>query len=210
MPYNSDLRREKAGTQKRDAHGHFIPANSTIKSSQKSSGAGNFIGSLFKAEKGEDDESLINVKVANPLAKITKLLKDIKSHQSTTVSMRFTIPLIALPVVFILAFQLGRGQSSCHEYQASLIGTLKTIEIMRQPEENFFTQIIGFLPFWDNQSKITDQSILILGNEEVITIENPTAVNLRDFSNAIVSGKYSGCNKTIILEDKQNIQNTPL
>src|SRR5258708_4459280 len=110
--YDSKSKHQQAAaTQPHDAHGQFAPKDQ-VKETVSVSGALPAISADLSKVPSENDD-LVDVKVHNPLHRITKLLQDIKSHQSTTVSMRFTIPLIALPIVLLVAFQLGRAQTNC-------------------------------------------------------------------------------------------------
>lgn len=207
MSYDPVARSKNAAKQERGPHGYFLPKEGQVKSSVKSSGAGINIGKLFKAEKAEDDESLVSLKVSNPLSRIIQILQDIKNKQATTVSMRFTIPLIALPIVFLVAFQLGRGQASCQFYQTSVIGSVKNIIVMKQPSKNLFTRLTSFMPLGQDKLLETSQPILITDSGEVITIDNRTGIDLKNLeSKLIVTGNYSSCTKTLTLDNRQNIQ----
>jgi hypothetical protein len=161
------------------------------------------------------DDNIVDIKVKNPLHKIVQILQDIKSHQSTSFNMHFSIPLVALPI-FLLAlfsvFQLGRAQVSCLPTFTSKIGTLKTINVLAPKDNGFFSNLFSFFP---SLPRITAQdelenktkSLLIGVSEEPISIIKPDNLDLLNFegNSVIVSGNFSQCTNSITLDNKQNI-----
>ncbi len=208
MPFNTQARKEKAAKQQRDERGYFISKEPQIKIKSKTTGAGNLISKLFKAEETQDDEALVNVKVHNPLVKIVRILEEIKSKQATTFSMKFTIPLLALPIFFFLAFQLGRADVTCQKYHTSIIGQIKNIVVVSEENPNIFIGILKHIPYLGITPKeITQvQPLIMKGNEAIVIINNSKKdLNFLDGRNVILTGKYSSCQKIITLENEQNI-----
>lgn len=207
MPFNAAARRDRATKQQRDASGHFIP----LKPKVKLSGQSDLLSNLIHTEKEKDDSSLINVKVNNPFEKIIRYLKDIRDKQNTTVSMKFTIPLVALPVAILLAFQLGRYQSQCVNYFSSQTGTIENINIVRKvAPDNWVLKLLGYLPGLGEvylKAELLNQPILIVSPERSILIDNKTKSTLEGFSKnqVIVSGDYNSCSQTLTLDSAENI-----
>ncbi len=203
MPFNSEKRSKQATVRKRDSKGHFIPLNPHLKSSSGVSGSGKIISDFIRGEESKDDEALVNVKVLNPLKKITQLMQDIKNKQSTTVSMRFTIPLIALPVVALIAFGIGRYNASCINNQSSKTGVLKVINFN---EEKL---IIPFLPESLNfkQTISGQRPILVRQSGSILSLDGELG-NLQPLYNNVViaTGDYSSCNESLSISSSSNIQ----
>lgn len=181
-----------------------------IKVDKKSGGAGDLISKLIKTGESKDDEALIDIKVTNPLHKIAQILQDIKNHQSTTVSLRFTIPLIALPIIILLAFQIGRSQTICSQGFQSKTGTIKNMYVQAPKEDGLF----HFVPFnpirrvYNQKDFIpAKRTVLISNNEETITVLANPNFDLAIFDNqrVVVTGNYSSCSQTITLDSAQNI-----
>lgn len=201
MPFDSQKRSKQASIRPRDASGHFLPKDRRIKTSVKTSGGVNVLSKLFKKEEAEDD-ALVNLKVSNPLKKIINILQELKAKQATTVSLRFTIPLIALPVAFLIAFQLGRSQANCISNYSSRPGTLKIIPVSTN------TNLIPYLPdIFNIRQKVFEEKALLVNNNETISILG-NAPNLKQFENqpVIVTGNYSSCEQTISLDFSENIK----
>ena len=208
---------EAAAQKLRDEKGHFIKPDDT-KVSSSSSGAGVTIDNLIHMDKnGSDDETMLDVKVSNPLHRITQLLQDIKNKQSTTVSMKFTIPLIALPIVLFLVFQLGRAQTACSPIFTTKTGTLKILTVQIPTKK---TGIIASLfslfprlpqltqPPQPSELSQTTQTILLTDTSDTIAILHSPIPELNNFQNqqVLISGTYAACSGTITLDSKENIE----
>ncbi len=200
--------------QPRGPHGHFL--SSKVQVLQEELADKKSTQNTVDVENGKDDESLIDIKVNNPLHKITQILESIKSHQSTSFNLKFSIPLIALPV-FIVAllgvFQLGRAQVSCFPTFTSKIGTLKTIDVMSP--KNSPNILSGFILFFPALPKIlpannltkTTTTLLIQSSQDPISVIKPDNMNLINYEGqtVIVSGNYSECTNSITLDNQENI-----
>ncbi len=214
----------------RDKNGHFInlssqPETPALKQEQvaptqqqvETTGALSAISQYVSSgKKPDDDETLVDVKVRNPLHKITKLLQDMRSKQSTTVSMRFTIPLIALPIVLLAAFQLGRAQTTCATRFTSQIGIIRTIAVLTPVEsKDVFTSLLSFFPEVPKLQKSTDlvqmnRTILVDLEGKVINVLHDGKLDISEYNNqgVILTGTLSPCADTITLDDKRNITTT--
>jgi hypothetical protein len=169
--------------------------------------------SFDAAKANAADDTIVDVKVRNPFHRIMKLLQDIKSKQSTTVSMRFTIPLIALPIVLLAAFQLGRAQTVCASRFTSQVGVLRSINIMAPPAtKDVYSNLLSFFPDIPKLQKTeeltaTKSTILVNMQGEVLNVFHTAKLEISSFANegVIISGMLSPCAGTITLDDPQNI-----
>lgn len=210
MPFDSQKRSKEAQKRPRDRNGHFIP----LKPKVKVSGQANLLSDLIKTEDGNNkDSSWMTLTINHPFRKIIDILQQIKDKQSTTVALRFTIPLIALPVAILLAFQFGRYQSSCNEYFSPQIGSLQTVTIEKSvAPDNWLLKALTYLPFASdiyNQKAQFTQPLLVKPDTSTVLISNTAGVNLNPFiqSNVLILGNYNSCTQTQTLDSPQNISN---
>lgn len=207
MPFDHKKRSEQARNRIRDESGHFIP----LKPKVKVTGQAELFSRLVHTEKETDDSSLISVKVNNPVEKITRYLKDIRDKQNTTVSMKFTIPLVALPIAILLSFQLGRYNNQCNSYFSTQLGIIENIKVVRKiAPDSWFLKLLGHIPGFGEvylREKLISQPILIVSPERNILINNKTNSTLEGFAEnqAIVSGDYNSCLQTLTLDSIENI-----
>lgn len=184
-----------------------------IKSVNEAKGSLEILSSLIKAKETEDDSTLIDIKVTNPLKRIYELLQDIKKHQSTTFSLRFTIPLIALPIFLFVAFQLGRGSYVCTQEFTSRKGVIKLITVdMPVRRDTFFSKIwnnLGVPAISSPSSDYVTEERVLLDNQigDIVQILPTKAIDIRQYhdQSVIVSGTYSSCTKIMTLNSANNI-----
>jgi hypothetical protein len=189
----------------------------TTSKSEKTDGAWKELSQFISVEreksKDKTSDTIVDVKVHNPFVRIMKMLKDIKQHQATTVSMRFTIPLLALPIVLLAAFQLGKAQTVCASRFTSQIGTFRILSVMAPVESNDSLSILfSFfpdIPKLQKQSELSSimRTILITPQGSILTVLHNNKTNLLGFNNqqVIVTGQYSPCTGIITLDSPQNI-----
>src|SRR5579872_5507546 len=120
---------------------------------------------------------------------------------------------IGLILVILVAYALGRMQTSCASVYSSNIGTLKYMQVM-VPKNNTFS-IASFFPVSAsnvNSSDLQSEKRLILVNPQGQTLQVVYNFNedLSQFDgkNVILTGRVSPCTQTVSLDTLQNL--TPL
>ncbi len=204
----------KKFTTPRDVH-----AQKPAKVSSRVYGATDALSkALADVSEDKEGETLVDIKVHNPLKRITQILQEIKNHQTTTVSLRFTIPLIALPIVLFVAFQVGRAQSLCAQNFRTEQGRLQILTI-KAPVNNqsvlslllsFFPRVPSLSDPLDLQSQV--RTILVTPGNEVISIIHPEDVDPQPYvgQTVLLTGNYSACTQSMTLDDNSNITESPL
>jgi len=168
------------------------------------------LGSLG-IEESTNEETILDIKVHNPLKRITQLLQDLKKHQTTTVSLRFTIPLIALPIVLFVAFQIGRAQTLCAQTFTTQAGTIQVLQVkVPRTAPTALSLVLSFFPSVPQPTAdLVDQerAILLLPTSEVVHIIHPRSVDVVPFvgQSVLLTGNYSACTRSITLDHQQNL-----
>ena len=165
------------------ARRHYQPRGSKedlIKSKSKSSGGMKFISSLINAEETDDAETLIDIKITNPLKRIQKLIEEIKEKQNTTFNLKMTIPLVALPIFIFAVFEFGKTRGRCQQYFTSKVGTVKNIEVAVPEEENSFYKFLKVLKIYYPKSdyKVEKRAILVDSSGSIINILSHKKIDL--------------------------------
>jgi len=190
----------------RDANGHFIKSDLINVQENKSA----------------NDETLVDVKVTNPLRRITQILEQIRRKQSTVVDLKFTIPLVALPLFMLLAFSLGKaGGVTCGgntQTKLGLLYTLRAAGSTKQPglfertKQTVATNFTFLAPLLGNtQIAPANHQILIQRDNIAFTIENPKNIPLITYNTRqiFVTGKVNTCENTIMIENESDVQLLP-
>jgi|GEM_PF-3283133 len=213
MSFDSQKKSAQASTQPRDSNGHFIKT-ATKETTAAASEGKDILQQLVKTTSSTDDTALVDVKVTNPLHKISLLLQDIKTHQSTTFDLKFTIPLIALPIFLLAAFQLGRINTSCLQTFTSKTGTLHVLSIMAPVDTtpNIWQTMFSFVPLFPKPVAKkdlveTEEAILSTDDNTTLTIVTNYLSSLAkyDDKHVVVSGYASACTNSMTLDAKENI-----
>jgi len=98
MPYTKEEHQDVASKMQRDEHGHFAekefspsaPSNPSVTSALKK-----LISPTLS--KTEDQDTLIDVHVSNPLKRIVELLQDIKKQKAFSFTLKGSLGLWVLP-----------------------------------------------------------------------------------------------------------------
>lgn len=184
-----------------------------IKSVKEAKGSLEVLSDFIKAKEIEDDSSIIDIKIANPLKKIYELLQDIKKHQSTTLSLRFTIPLIALPVFLLVAFQFGRESYICSQDFTTKKGVIKLTTVEKPVnQDGLLSRIVTSFDIFNIKTPSTTYTYeeLVLLDDQVGTIVQVVpnkSLELGKFRDqtVLVSGIYSACTNILTLNSDKNI-----
>ncbi len=174
MRINPDIRYQPRGSSD-----DLISAKEEVKSPIQP------ITRLFNTSESDDPEALIDIKVTNPLKKLYKILEDIKKHQATTFSLKFTIPLVALPLFLFAAFQLGRGEAICRQNTVSRTGLLMNIMVDVPQDSIDQAPVIGTIlklfGWQESTSKYEteDRAVLMDSTGSTVTVLHPDKISLK-------------------------------
>lgn len=174
-------------------------------------GASEALSKFSSIKETTDDETILDIKVHNPLKRIAKLLEDIKRHQTTTISLRFTIPLIALPVVLFVVFQIGRAQSLCAQTFTTQRGMIQVVSLKVPAKSPSPLQLVlSFFPAIPKPTTdLVDQDrAILLTNSEVIHIVHSSDLDLMPFrgESVLLTGNYSACTRSMTLDHADNLK----
>jgi len=143
------------------------------------------------------EKPLVAVTVNNPFKKILYWLDQIRKHQTTTFALKLSIPLIALPVVILGVFSLGRV------YGINFQRT-QTPSVSPAPSPHASPIEIskaGTLKVAKSLTKTT--YLLSLRNGELINLSIPPNIDLTKYANkqVLITGTYNKGTDTLTVND---------
>jgi hypothetical protein len=153
------------------------------------------------------DDTLLDIKIGNPLRKITQLLEDIKKQKAFSFTLKGSLGVAGIVMVLTTFGVFGGTQAFCHKGTQSHIGTIRELQMNDSPERSFVFE--RAMVVWDiitgndftrrNRQKI----VLIKSPEEVLTVkERVDGLSLTRFTGSvIVTGDYDSCSRTITVKD---------
>jgi hypothetical protein len=121
---------------------------------------------MKQAENLNDPIVDINFKVNNPIGRLWLALKRIWKSQNTIISLRFTIPLLVLPIAMYVLYVLwqGRGMSIPMSklgviHQVSMDGTPRDILIM--PTSDVY--VIDYASSFNSETRLAEKPVIVIG-----------------------------------------------
>ena len=194
MSQTSEAASKVAKKQPRDSHGHFTKEQE-VKAKI----------SLTSADLPlvpEFEKPLVSVTITNPFKKILYWFDQIRRHQTTTLAIKLSIPLIALPVIIVGVFSLGRvygiNFQKAQETQPSPIAKVSSL-----PDP--IISRAGTLKIAVSSST---RYLLALKNGELVVLEIPSTINLVKYKDkqVLVTGTYNRTANVIKVTDIAEIQ----
>lgn len=178
-----------AKAQIRDEKGHFIKAKVSVDS---------------RADvklNPEFEKPLVKVEITNPFKKILYWLDQIRKRQTTTLAIKLSIPLIALPVVILGVFSLGRiyginiQKANASPAPTPVVATPSPVVLSRA----------GTLKIAVGG---TTRYLLSLKNGELVVLDVPPIINLIKYQNkqVLVTGTYNKSTNILKLIDIAEVQ----
>lgn len=139
----------------------------------------------------EFEKPLVSLSVNNPFKKILYWLDQIRRKQTTTLAVKLSIPLIAIPIIFAAAFSLGRVNGI--EFVSNLYtnkGGTTAVLPTPSPAAGIEISKAGVLKVAKSQTRTS--YLLTLSNGALIVLEIPQEINLTRYANKqiLVTGVY--------------------
>lgn len=142
---------------------------------------------VTKAENLQDPFLDLNIKVNNPIGRLWLALKRMWKSQNTVVALRFTIPLIVLPIALYVGYRLwqGRGVST----PMSKLGIIHEVIITGSPRDVLVlpTSDVYMLSYdlnFNTSHRLTEKPVIVVGSynhlNNDLTVQDVIAYNPLD------------------------------
>ena len=117
----------------------------------------------------------VSLKLNNPIGRLWRAIKKIWKSQKTTIAMKFTIPILVLPIFIYMGYRIWKmGSINVPVSKLGIIHTTKQnnkdIDLFILPTSDVY--ILQYGPEFSKTKHITEQPVIIIGilNEETNTI----------------------------------------
>jgi len=142
---------------------------------------------LNKAENLNDPIVDLNIKVNNPIGRLWLALKRLWKSQNTIIALRFTIPLIVLPIAIYVGYRLwqGRGVSIPMSklglvHEVMINGSKKDILVL--PTSDVY--ILEYSSSFNSAHRLAEKPVIVIGTysnlKNELTVEDMVAYNTLD------------------------------
>ena len=134
----------------------------------------------------------INFKVNNPVGRLWLALKRIWKSQNTIISLRFTIPLLVLPIALYVLYILwqGRGMSIPMSklgviHQVNMAGTPRDILVL--PTSDVY--VIDYESNFNQTTRLAEKPVIVVGTyhvaSNVLRVESLTPYSQLDLPQVV-------------------------
>ena len=139
---------------------------------------------IAKAENLNDPIVNINLKVNNPLGRLWLALQRIWKSQSTVIALRFTIPLLVLPIAVYVGWRLWQGRAVITP--VTKLGVVHAVKISNVPKDIFIlpssdVYMLTYTSSFDYSHRLVEKPVIIVGTyshlDNTVTVEDMIAYN---------------------------------
>ncbi len=163
-------------------------------------------------EHDHDDDTLIDVKLANPLRRITQLLEEIKKQKAFSFTLKGSLGVAGIVMVVTTFGIFGGTRAFCSKGTQSHIGTLRQLELKEGADRSVIVERV--MVIWDTitgndfQRRSRNRMILIKDNGDVIAVsERIVNLSLPAFRlPVVVTGDFDSCSQTLTLKDSNGVE----
>jgi hypothetical protein len=170
------------------------------------------------APKDDDDDDLLDVRVHNPLKKITGLLEDIKKQKAFSFTLRGSFGIMGVALALSLIGVFGTNYALCDKGTQTRIGTLRALAVIEEEEDSLWNRIQNINKYVTAlitgkkiEDRIEKRTILVESGNHTIQLLKGTNVSLVPFRErqVIVTGSYNNCSEKLKIHTQSEIEEFP-
>lgn len=159
-----------------------------------------------------NDDTLLDVKIGNPLRKITQLLEDIKKQKAFSFTLKGSLGVAGILMVVTTFGLFGGTKALCSKGVQSHIGTIKELQMADIPERSYIVERV--MVVWDaiigndftrrNRQRV----LLITPDEDALTVkERVDGLSLTRYpGKVVVTGDFDSCSNTLTVKDINGVE----
>src|SRR3989339_1966407 len=108
----------------------------------------------------------INFKLNNPVGRLWLALKRIWKSQNTIISLRFTIPLLVLPIALYVLYLLWQGRGAT--IPMSKLGVIHAVNIAGTPRDILVlptsdVYVVDYAGTFNHTTKVSEKPVIVVG-----------------------------------------------
>lgn len=143
--------------------------------------------SLKQSENLNDPLLDINLKLNNPIGRLWLALKRIWKSQNTIISLRFTIPLLVLPIALYVLYVLWQGRGA--SIPMSKLGVIHEVNMGGTPRDILVlptsdVYVVEYASNFNRTTRLAEKPVIVVGTyhvaSNVLNVENLTPYSQLD------------------------------
>lgn len=170
----------------------------------------NEFGKFIRFSQDTGGEELVDIKVHNPLKRLYAFIDYLKTHGELKLDFRFTIPLVAVVTLAVVAVSLtgfstlNRLASVCPTQSATRIGRFYRLTVEEPAPKPL--SVFGIVLTPATPPKLTTQTVLREA-DRTLTLTLPINLETEAFHEQTVAatGEFNPCDATLTVNSAQNL-----
>lgn len=164
----------------------------------------------IQISKTDDEDTLVDVHVNNPLKKITKLLEDIKKQKAFSFTIKGSLGIAGIALVVTSFGIFGGTKAFCSRGTQTAIGTVHILKIAEENTESLplLDRVIEMI--WKNEKNPGNRVVLMRPDTTLIHLKQVTAAEAKQFldKTVFVTGEFDACSQRITVSESNAIQSS--
>ena len=187
----------------RDDEGRYVSKEKEAKHLKKDP-ISRYFSENIHYEKNKED--LLDVRVGNPLKRITDLLEDIKRQKAFSFTLKGSLGIAGVFLALSVFGIFGGGKILCDKGTQTQIGVVKILKI-QETEPGGISVLSAFLDYF-RPRPTHDRIVLVRQDNQALRIPYSSSIDLQPFNSTLViaTGNYDSCSHTLSLKDPQSIE----
>jgi hypothetical protein len=219
QPDNSPKKSEIAKEKLRDDKGHFIHSSPSTQSTPTEKPTPEYPTIPGVAvHKTNDDNTLVDVHLNNPLHRITEILEDIKKQKAFSFTLKGSLGIMGVVLAFSVFGFFGTAHILCDKGIQTKSGTIKVIhpDLSEDQVPGLYGEISSAVKYYSNlvtgtQTDVkrdTVRYILYTADHEAIHLVPSSGITLQPVQNSsfFATGNYDSCSEEMRIEKAKNIE----
>lgn len=168
-----------------------------------------------KMSEADDDNTLINVHIGNPLRKITQLLEEIKKQKAFSFTLKGSVGIMGVALTLSLLGVFGTTHALCDKGVQTHKGQIKMLKVLDVEPDHLVARIQRvikyFGTFFSSQENNSPRYRYILeskDNNTTIHLNRGRDVAFTPFKDKSVyaTGNYNSCSKELTIQTPEAIE----
>lgn len=202
----SEAKSEVAREKPRDAYGHFVADDSVTSSGGSTHPLHDYVQNHTHYSKTHDD--LLDVRVGNPLARITQLLQDIKKQKAFSFTLKGSLGIMGVALVVSTFGIFGGTRLLCNKGRQTQVGIIRWLGTPDEADYRWplIEPVVEYYRNFMDPGRVGGKhprTVLMLGGSETIYIPYKKGVDVGVFDKqrVLVTGEYDSCSRTLRVDD---------
>lgn len=161
-----------------------------------------------KISRTDDEDTLINVHVHNPLKKITKLLEEIKKQKAFSFSIKGSLGIAGIALVITSFGIFGGTKAFCTRGSQTFMGSLYILSYENKQRSPY--PFIDQLKVWllNEKPERVKRMIVLRPDSTILHLQQFTEKEAKPYMNrrVFVTGDYDACSEIVTITEPNAVQ----